>query len=138
MRLGESSINYMSRVRGIAQRMHGVTIDPIIPLFAIASLNHKRYPGVKSCYLAGDIALVNFDLLQLRGLLSSEETRQRALGITATPSSTTSVNRVSNTNNNSKNERPVPPQHQPTPQSSNVPYPPSRGVPWKFIDSLIR
>ena len=48
MRLGESSIDYMSRVRGIAQRMHVVTIDRIVPLFAIASLYHERYPGAKS------------------------------------------------------------------------------------------
>ena len=59
MILGKSSIGYMSRVRGIAQRMQGVTIDHIIPLFAIASLDHEMYPGVKNRYLAGDTALVN-------------------------------------------------------------------------------
>ena len=48
MRLGKSSIDYMSRVRGISQIMQGVTIDHIIPLFDIASLDHDRYPGVKS------------------------------------------------------------------------------------------
>ena len=128
----------MSRVRGIAQRMHGVTIERIIPLFAIASLYDERYPGVKSRYLVGDTALVNCDLLQLSGLLSSEETRQQALGISAIPPSTTSVNCVSNTHNNPQNERPVPPPHQHTTQSSNVPYPPTRGVPWKCIDAMMR
>ena len=97
MRLGKSSINYMSRVRGIAQRMQGVKIDCIIPLFAITSLNRERYPGVKSCYLAGDTALVNCYLLKLSGLLSSEETRQCAKGLTKIPPSTTIANRVSNT-----------------------------------------
>ena len=63
MRSSESSIDYIPRVRGIAKRMHGVTIERIIPMFAIASIYHERYPGVKSCYLAGDTALVNFDLL---------------------------------------------------------------------------
>ena len=100
MRLGKSSIDYMLRVRDIAQRMHGVTIDHIIPLFAIASIDHERYPVVKSRYLAGYTVLVNCDLLQPRGLLLIEETRQRALGIPAIPLSTTSVNRVSNTQNN--------------------------------------
>ena len=76
IRLGESSIDYMSRVCGIAQRMHGVTIDRIVPPFAIASLDHKRYPGMKSRYLVGDTSLVNWDLLKLSGLLSREETRQ--------------------------------------------------------------
>ena len=126
----------MSRVRGIAQRMHGVTIDRIIPLFSIASLDHKRCPGVKSRYLLGDTALVNCNLLQISGLLSSKETRQQVLCITAIPPSTTIVNRVSNIN--SQNERPVPSQHQPTTQSSNIPYPLSRGVPWKCIASIIR
>ena len=58
-RLGKSSINYMLRVRGITQIMQGVTIDSIIPLFEITSLDHERYPGVKSSYLAGDTTLVN-------------------------------------------------------------------------------
>ena len=92
MILGESSIDYMLRVRVIAQQMHGVKIGRIIPLFAIASLDHERYPGVKSRYLSGDTVLVNCDLLQISGLLSIEETIQRVIVITAIPLSTTSVN----------------------------------------------
>ena len=42
MGLGESSINYMSLVRDISQRMQGITMDKIIPLFSIASLDHDR------------------------------------------------------------------------------------------------
>ena len=116
MRLGELSTDYMLRVRVIAQWMHVVTIDRIIPLFAISSLDHERYPGVKSSYLAGDTALINCDLLQISGVLSSEETRQQALGITVIPLSTTSVNCVSNRNNKHQNERPVLPPQQPTAQ----------------------
>ena len=115
-----------------------MTIDRIIPLFEITSLDHKRYPGVKSRYLTGDTALVNCDLFQLSGLLSSEETRQRPLGIPAIPLSTTSANCVSNTQNNPQNERPAPQPYQPTTQSSNVTYPHTRGVPWKCIDAMIR
>ena len=73
IRIGESSIDYMSRIRGISKRMQGVTMDLIIPLFDIASLYHDRYTGVKSRYLAGDTALVNCDLLQLSGLLSRKK-----------------------------------------------------------------
>ena len=65
MRLGELNINYMSRVRGISQRMQGITIEKIIPLFAITSLDHERYPGVKSRCLAGYATLVNCDLLHV-------------------------------------------------------------------------
>ena len=54
--------------------MKGINIKCSIPLFAIASLDHDRYPGVKSRYLAGEAALVKGDLLQLSGLLYSEET----------------------------------------------------------------
>ena len=128
----------MSRVRGIAQWMHGLTIDRLILLFLIASLNHKGYPGVKSRYLVGDSALVNCDLRQLSGILSSEETKQRALGIPAISPSTTSANRVSNTKNNPHNERPVPQRHQSTTQSSNVTYPPTRGLPCKYIAAMMQ
>ena len=81
MRLGESSIDYKSRVQGISQHMQGIKMKRIILLFAIDLLDHYRYPGVNSRYLAGDFTLVNCDLLKLRGLLSSKETRQRALGV---------------------------------------------------------
>ena len=63
MRLGKSSIDYMLRVRGISQRTQGIKMEPIIPLFAIASLGHERYPGVKSRYLVGDATLVNCNIL---------------------------------------------------------------------------
>ena len=53
MRLGMSSIDYMLRVRGISQRMQGITMECIIPLFSISSLDHDRYPGVKSRYIVG-------------------------------------------------------------------------------------
>ena len=75
MELGESSIDYMSRAHGISQRMQGITMDKMIPLFTIASLDHDRYPGVNIRYLAGDPALVNCNLLDLIGLISSKETR---------------------------------------------------------------
>ena len=72
-------------------------MEHIIPIAAIASLDHDRYPGMKIRYLAGDAALVQCNLLEISGLLSSEETRQRALGIPSSPPSTTIANRVSST-----------------------------------------
>ena len=118
----------MLRVRGTAQRTQGITIDGIIPLFAIVSLDHERYPGVKIRYLTGDNALVNCNPLQLSGLLSSEETRQRALGLPNIPPYNTIDNHVSNTKNIPQNERPAPQTHQPPTKSSNATYQPSRGV----------
>ena len=77
MGLSESSIDYMSRFRGIYQRMHGITTERIFPLFYIASIYCNRYPVVKSRYLAGDSALMKYDLLEISGILSSKETQQR-------------------------------------------------------------
>ena len=90
--------------------MQEITIERIIPLFTITSLGHDRYPGVKSRYLAGDAALVNCDFLQLSGILSSEDTRQRDLVIPSAPPSTTIANCVSNTPTN------PPPAGRPAPQ----------------------
>ena len=130
MGLCESSIDYMSWVRGIYQRMHGITMERIIPLFAIASLDQNRYPGVKIRYLAGDAALVNCDLLELSGLLSSEETRKQALGIPGAPSPTTTANRVSNMpTQHPPTGCPAPRPNQPPAQTPAVDYPPPRGFP---------
>ena len=81
------------RVRGISQRVKGIIIERVIPLSPIVSLDHDRYLGMNSCYLAGDAALVNCDLLELSDLLSSKETRQHALVIPSAPPYTTIANR---------------------------------------------
>ena len=129
----------MLRFRGISQRMKGLTIDRIIPLFAIVSLDHDRYPGVKISYLTVDTTPVDCNLLQLSGLLSSKETRQRSLGIPNVPLSNTIANCVSNTPNNPpQNERPAHQPPKPPTQSSRVAYPPARGVPWKFIVAMMQ
>ena len=96
MGLGKSNIDYMLRVRGISQRMHSIIMYSIIPLFAIVSLDHDCYPGVKIHNLAGDATLVNFRLLDLSGVLSSEDTRQQSVCLTSSTPPTT-ANRVSNT-----------------------------------------
>ena len=44
-------------------------------------MDHKRYPGVKRCYLVVDPTLVNFNFIDLRILLSSKKTRQKYLAI---------------------------------------------------------
>ena len=129
----------MSRVQGIPQRMQGITMERIIPLFAIASLDHDRYPGVKIQYLAGDSALVNCDLLEISGLLSSKDTLQRALGIPSAPPYTTVANRVSNTPTHPLLAgRPAPHPPQPSTQASAVAYPPPRGLPWNYIAAMMQ
>ena len=80
--------------------MQGMTIEHIISLCAIVSLDHDRYPGMKIPYLAGDATLVNCDLLQLSGLLTKEDTCKHALGIPCDPLYIAVANRVSNTPTN--------------------------------------
>ena len=139
MRLGKLTIDYMSRVRGISQRMQGLTIERIIPLFTITSLDHDHYPEVKSRYLVGDAALVNCDLLQLSDLLSSKDTRHRALLIPNSPTSTTISNCMLNTPTNPpQTERPAPQPLQPQTQSSDVVHQPTRRVPCNFIAAMMQ
>ena len=70
MGLGKSSIDYIPYVHEISQRMKGVTMEKIIPLLFISSLDQGRYPVVKRQYLAVNPALVNCNLLYLSGILS--------------------------------------------------------------------
>ena len=89
MGLGKSSIDYILRAHGISQRMKDVTMDNIIPIFPIESLDNDRYPGVKRRYLTEDPELVNYNLLDLSSILSSKETRQQALGLASLSPTTT-------------------------------------------------
>ena len=70
MGLGKSSIDYIPYVHEISQRMKGVTMEKIIPLLFISSLDQGRYPVVKRQYLAVNPALVKCNLLYLSGILS--------------------------------------------------------------------
>ena len=96
MGLGELSIKYMSRIHSISQQMCGFSMEQIIPLFAIAGLDHNQYPGVTIRYLASDPALVNCNLIGLSILITIKETSVQALVLPrSTPPAT--ANRVSNT-----------------------------------------
>ena len=139
MRLSELIIDYMPRVQGISQRMQGITMERIISLFAIASLDNERYLCLNSRYLAGDSALVNCDLLNISGLLSSEETGHRVLVIPSAPPSTTIYNCLSNTPTQNTLEGLSALQPRPPPaQSSSVSYSPPRELPWKCITAMMQ
>ena len=135
--LGVTSINYMSRVRGVSQRLRGFLMEKIIPLFAIVSLDHDRYPGVNSRYLVGYPALVNYNLLGISSLLSTEENRHQSLGLpSSTPSATT--NRASNNQTQPPpTGRLLPCPSLSTTMPSHVDYSPPRGVPWNFISTIV-
>ena len=52
MLLRESSTNYMSCIRSVSQFLQGISMNKIIPLFAMVSLYHDRYLETNSHYLA--------------------------------------------------------------------------------------
>ena len=95
IRLGKFSIHYMLSLRGILQGMQGIKMEHIIPLFTITSLDHDRYPGMKSRYLAGDTSLC--DILKLISFLSRKDIQQLTLGIPSSLPSATVSNCVFNT-----------------------------------------
>ena len=127
---------YVARLRNITTNARGY-IGKIIPLFTIASLDCNRYPDAKIRHLAGDPTLVNCNLLDLSGLLSSKYTRQQYLGLPSlTPPST--VNHLSN----SQAQPPL--MGRPQQRTSQLPMttsptdcPPPRGVPWNSIAEMV-
>ena len=137
MVLGELSTDYMSCVRGISQCMRGVSLDQIIPLFAVASLDHDHYPGVNIWYLAGEPALIKCNLLDISGLLSSKDTRHKSLGLPiSTPPAT--VNRMSDAEVQPPPiEFPQPCHSQTTMTTSPTDYPQPRGGPWSHISAMV-
>ena len=46
MGVGKISINIMSCIRGVSQRLKRVSMEQITPLSPIASLEHYRYPSI--------------------------------------------------------------------------------------------
>ena len=82
---------------------------------------------------------MNWNLLDLRCLLSSEENHKKALGIPSVSPPTTAVNHVYNIPTQPLPVGcPTPCQTQPQEQTSAVDYPPPRGVPWKCITEMMR
>ena len=138
MSLGDSSIYYMSCVRGVSKCLQGISIDEITPLFKIAILDQNRYPGIKSRYLARYLELINCDLLGLSGIIYSKETRQQALGLPA------DVPRVTEKWTSDVTAPPPPTNRNqtcpgtPTGTCPTTYYPPTRGFPWKPKAEMIR
>ena len=80
MSLVEYIIDYMSHVQGVSQRLQGIYMDKIISLFATSRLYHDHYPGIESRFLAWEQAIITCGLLDIVGLLYSDETQQQSLG----------------------------------------------------------
>ena len=135
--LGESSIDYINHIRGISQRLQGISMNQIIPLLPTTRLDHDRYPGIKIRYLAFYPALINCNLLGLSGLFNSEKTHQQALGLP------TDIPRVMEKRKSNVTAPPPITHRNPTcpgPPTGTCPstdYPHVRGVPWKSMMAMI-
>ena len=47
----DTSSSYMARVRGIGDRLQGLSLEEFLPLIAIAHMDNERYPGITARYL---------------------------------------------------------------------------------------
>ena len=81
----ESTATYLSRVRGFANRLAGVSMDSVMPLFAILGMDHSKYDGLLSRFTSGDASVVGADLPTLEHLMMGEDRRKEAMGITSAP-----------------------------------------------------
>ncbi len=89
--------SYMARVRGFEGRLHGVTIDDIMPMFAILGMHHDQYSGLLARYTSGEPAIVNATIAEIERLMLDGDSRRRAMGIDPTLN-TASANRVQDKN----------------------------------------
>ena len=71
----ESTSSYMSRVRGFATRLQGVTIDDLMPLFTLIGMNHDQYSGLLARFTSGEPAIVNATTSDLERLVIEEDSR---------------------------------------------------------------
>ena len=77
----ENTAAYFERVRGFAQRLKGVTIDTLMPLFALNGMYQSLYNGTLSRFTSGDPTLISADLTALEDIMTQEVSIKRELGI---------------------------------------------------------
>ena len=134
---GESTATYLSRVRGFANRLAGVSMDSVMPLFAILGMDHSKYDGLLSRFTSGDASVVTADLPALELLMLGEDRRKEAMGITPVP--IPSANRATqgppNNNNHSDDQGGNPRGPPPLPPPEAI-FPPTKGVRWPQIKAL--
>jgi len=133
----EDATSFMQRVRSLAERLDGVVLSQLMPLFAIANLDKDRYPGLVQRYIADDPALTNATLLSLQSMMTREERRHAAIHgcPPATPSQSRiepAIQRVSGTPKDSAAKTP------PDCQRMQPEYPPFRGISWGKISAVYK
>ena len=129
-----TSISYMKIIRKISKCLKGVDIIQLMPFFAITKLDQERYPGLMSCYLADDPALVYANILYLGQMLATQEKRHNFLNCNSGSSG-----QISSTQCAAASSDPCPsPSPEPAPRHIDSSfYPPSKGVAWKFKQQMV-
>jgi hypothetical protein len=140
----DTAAMYMRKVRGYATRLHQVTVDQLMPLFALLGLDQGRYRGILDRFTAGDPAVVNVDINALEELMLAEDVRRSTINPGDVPLSQPSANRATQ-----RGPAPAPSPCAPAPAPSlsddaplgpNDPavYPPHRGLQWKRVNVVFK
>ena len=58
----ETTSSYILKTRTISNRLAGLQIDTLLPLFAIKGLDPARFDGTISHFTSGELLVVNTDL----------------------------------------------------------------------------
>ncbi len=75
---------FIAQYRRFASALGQVTVQDLLPLFALVSMDQDRYDGMVFWYTAGDPTVLGADLALLETLMCDKESRkQGALGVDA-------------------------------------------------------
>ena len=73
MRPGESSGEFMARLRIIEVRLQGMTIDEVLPLIAMSNTNQDLHPALMTQYIQGDTSVVNATVYTIESDMDQED-----------------------------------------------------------------
>jgi len=69
----------MVKVRGLANSLHGVTIDSFVTLLALSCLDPDLYPGIRASFLQADLSLLSLDLHGIGAQMEKEDCMKKLL-----------------------------------------------------------
>ena len=135
----EDGAAFLSRLKGIENRLARCRINDILPLFALANLDRSRYNGLVDRFNRGDTDLVNCTLFSLETLMEGEELRRQAMGDVPLPPAGAGASRGTS----DRGARPPVPTPTPagpptTPPPSSSTYPPINGIEWKLVRKVVQ
>ena len=132
-RANESTATYLSRVRGFANCLQGVTMDLVMSPFAIIGMDHFKYNSLLSRFTSCDASVDSVDLPTLKILMSGYNCRKVALCITPDPA--LSASRVTQSNPDSQAGTRLEERQDILPPRQ-AEYPPSGGIKWNTIKGI--